>query len=156
MDLWIGIVIVVVGAAAIMRLHGRDFAGHPEFGNFTDAGGVAAGLGKYVRKTAGELFAVALLDASIIGAAAVGLATSYALGDVLGLNHSLHRPVTKAKGFYAVFAGILLTSAIVVLIPGVPLGLLTAGSRSWPACCCRPRPCSCCCCAMTSTCSGHG
>jgi hypothetical protein len=49
------------------------------------------------------------------------------LGDVLGLKHSLHRKVSEAKLFYLVFAGILLISAIVVLIPGSPLGLLTVG-----------------------------
>lgn len=126
-DLWIGIAIVVVGAAAIMGFTAATFAGQPEFGNFTDAGGVAVGLEKYVSKTAGVLFAIALIDASIIGAAAVGLSTSYALGDVLGLKHSLHRKFSDAKGFYAVFAGILLISAIIVLIPGAPLGLLTVG-----------------------------
>ncbi|GAA4038130.1 divalent metal cation transporter [Arthrobacter methylotrophus] len=126
-DLWIGIAIVIVGAGAIMGFTTATFSGQPEFGNFTDAGGVAEGLGKYVGKTAGVLFAVALIDASIIGAAAVGLSTSYALGDVLGLKHSLHRKFSDAKGFYAVFAGILLISAIVVLIPGAPLGLLTVG-----------------------------
>jgi len=35
--------------------------------------GVARGLSKYVGRTAGTLFAIALIDASIIGAAAVGL-----------------------------------------------------------------------------------
>ena len=126
-DLWIGIVIVIVGAAAIIAFTAATFAGHPEFGNFTDAGGVAVGLEKYVGKAAGVLFALALIDASIIGAAAVGLSTSYALGDVLGLKHSLHRKISDAKSFYIVFAGILLISAIIVLIPGSPLGLLTVG-----------------------------
>lgn len=126
-DLWLGIVIVIIGAGAIMGFTAATFAGHPEFGNFTDAGGVAAGLEKYVGKVAGVLFAVALIDASIIGAAAVGLSTSYALGDVLGLKHSLHRKISDAKGFYAVFAGILVISAVIVLIPGSPLGLMTVG-----------------------------
>ncbi|WP_442544854.1 NRAMP family divalent metal transporter [Arthrobacter sp. KN11-1C] len=126
-DLWLGITIVIVGAAAIISFTAATFAGTPEFGNFTDAGGVAVGLEQHVGKVAGVLFALALIDASIIGAAAVGLSTSYALGDVLGLKHSLHRKVSDAKGFYAVFAGVLLLSAIVVLIPGSPLGLLTVG-----------------------------
>jgi NRAMP (natural resistance-associated macrophage protein)-like metal ion transporter len=126
-DLWLGIVIVIVGAAAIIAFTAATFAGRGEFGNFTDAGGVAEGLEKYVGKAAGILFAVALIDASIIGAAAVGLSTSYALGDVLGLKHSLHRKISDAKSFYVVFAGILLISAIIVLIPGSPLGLLTVG-----------------------------
>ena len=126
-DLWIGIVIVVVGATAIMSVTAAAFGGTHGFGNFTDAGGVASGLEKYVSKAAGILFAVALIDASVIGAAAVGLSTSYALGDVLGLKHSLHRKVSEAKGFYAAFAGILVISATVVLIPGSPLGLITVG-----------------------------
>ncbi|MDP9097002.1 MAG: divalent metal cation transporter, partial [Pseudomonadota bacterium] len=125
-DLWIGIVVVLVGATAIIAFTAATFAGHKEFGNFTDAGGVARGLEHYVGKAAGVLFAVALVDASIIGAAAVGLSTSYALGDVLGLKHSLHRKISDAKGFYAAFVGILIGSAIIVLIPGSPLGLLTA------------------------------
>jgi NRAMP (natural resistance-associated macrophage protein)-like metal ion transporter len=126
-DLWIGIFIVIVGATAIIAFTAATFAGHQEFGHFTDARGVAEGLRKYVGRAAGILFAVALIDSSIIGAAAVGLSTSYALADVLGLKHSLHRTVSDAKLFYLVFAGILLISAIVVLIPGSPLGLLTVG-----------------------------
>jgi len=126
-DLWIGIVIVVIGGAALMSVTSGAFTGTPLFGHFTDAGGVAAGLQKYVGKAAGILFAIALIDASIIGAAAVGLSTSYALGDVLGLKHSLHRKVSEAKGFYAAFAGLLILSAVVVLIPGSPLGLITVG-----------------------------
>ena len=73
------------------------------------------------------LFAVALLDASIIGAFAVSLSTAYAIGDVLGLKHSLHRGVRGAKGFYAVYAGLIAVAAAIVLIPGSPLGLLTEG-----------------------------
>jgi Mn2+/Fe2+ NRAMP family transporter len=126
-DLWIGIFIVIVGATAIIAFTAATFAGHQEFGQFTDARGVAEGLRKYVGRAAGILFAVALIDSSIIGAAAVGLSTSYALADVLGLKHSLHRTVSDAKLFYLVFAGILLISAIVVLIPDSPLGLLTVG-----------------------------
>ena len=126
-DLWIGIVIVLVGATAIIAFAAATFGGHQEFGNFTDAGGVAQGLGKYIGKAAGVMFALALIDASIIGAAAVGLSTSYALGDVLGLKHSLHRKISDAKGFYAAFVGVLIGSAVVVLIPGSPLGLLTTG-----------------------------
>ena len=50
-------------------------------GQFTDAGGVAAGLAAYVSPLAGALFAVFLLDAAIIGAVPVTLSTPYAFGD---------------------------------------------------------------------------
>jgi NRAMP (natural resistance-associated macrophage protein)-like metal ion transporter len=129
-DLWIGIVIVVLGAGAMMAFCATAFTGHPQFGQFTDAGGVATGLETYVNRTAGVLFALALIDASIIGAAAVSLATAYAIGDVLGLRHSLHRSPKEAKGFYVVFAGLLAGSAVIVIIPGSPLGLLTEGVQT--------------------------
>ncbi|HEV7449905.1 MAG TPA: NRAMP family divalent metal transporter [Pseudonocardiaceae bacterium] len=129
-DLWIGILIVILGAGAMMAFTTTAFAGHPEFGQFTDAGGVAAGLGRYVNRIAGVLFALALIDASIIGAAAVSLATAYAIADVLGLRHSLHRGPREAKGFYVVFAGLLVAAAVIVVIPGSPLGLLTEGVQT--------------------------
>jgi len=129
-DLWIGIVIVVIGAAAMMAFCAAAFAGHPEFGQFSDAAGVAAGLGTYVNQAAGVLFALALIDASVIGASAVGLSTSYALGDVLGLRHSLHRGVRDAKGFYGVFTGLMVVAAVIVVRPGSPLGLITEGVQT--------------------------
>ncbi|MEX3985258.1 Nramp family divalent metal transporter [Paraburkholderia sp. EG287A] len=124
-DLWIGIAFVIVGAVAMMAFTAALFDGKPEFGNFTDAGGVIAGLHKYVGQTSATIFAVALLDASIIGAAAVSLSTAYAVGDVFKVKHSLHRSVLDAKGFYLVYFGIIALAAALVLIPGSPLGLLT-------------------------------
>jgi Mn2+/Fe2+ NRAMP family transporter len=126
-DLVIGIVIVIVGGIAIMAVSAAAFGGHAGFGQFTDAGGTAAGLAHYASRTVGDLFAIALIDAAIIGAAAVGLATAYATSDVLNLKHSLHRPVRQAKGFYACYAVLIGIAAALVLTPHLPLGLLTQG-----------------------------
>ncbi len=125
LDLWIGIGLVIIGGVAMMAFSAATFAGQPEFGKFADAGAVAAGLGKYVGHAAGIIFALALIDACIIGASAVSLATAYAIGDVLSLRHSLHRKPTEAKAFYAVYCGLIALSAALVLTPGAPLGLLT-------------------------------
>lgn len=129
-DLLFGIVIVIVGGIAMMAFSTSAFSGHPEFGAFTNAGGVASGLGRYVSHSAGIFFAIGLIDASIIGAAAVGLSTSYAVADVLGARHSLHRKPTEAKLFYLVFALLICAAATIVLIPGSPLGLLTEGVQT--------------------------
>jgi Mn2+/Fe2+ NRAMP family transporter len=126
-DLWIGIVIVVIGAAAVMGATAAAFAGTKGAGNFTDSAGLAHGIAAYAGRVAGIVFAIALLDASIIGAFAVSLSSAYAIGDVLGLKHSLHRGIGQAKGFYAVYAALIGGAAAVVLIPGTPLGLLTEG-----------------------------
>src|SRR5262249_2456997 len=95
-DLWIGIVVVVIGGRPLMGARAAAFAGAGP-GQFTDAAGLAAGLAAYAGHAAGAIFAVALLDASMIGAFAVSLSTAYAVGDVLGLKHSLHRGVKQAK-----------------------------------------------------------
>ncbi|GAA2644049.1 NRAMP family divalent metal transporter [Streptomyces lunalinharesii] len=129
-DLWIGIAIVVLGAAALMGCTAAAFAGTAGAGAFTDTAGIAHGLAAHAGKLAGVLFAIALLDASIIGAFAVSLSTAYAIGDVFGIRHSLHRGVGGAKGFYAVYAGLVAAAATIVLLPGAPLGLLTEGVQT--------------------------
>ena len=124
-DLWIGIAIVVVGAAALMGTTAAAFAGHG--GAFTNAAGLADGIAGYAGHVAGALFAVALLDAAVIGAFAVSLSSAYAIGDVLDLKHSLHRGVGQAKGFYVIYAALIGGAAAIVLLPGSPLGLITEG-----------------------------
>jgi Mn2+/Fe2+ NRAMP family transporter len=126
-DLWIGIVIVVVGGATLMGATAAAFAGTKGAGSFTDSAGLARGIAAYAGHVAGVIFAVALLDAAVIGAFAVSLSSAYAIGDVLGLNHSLHRGVAQAKGFYAVYAALICGAAAIVLIPRAPLGLITEG-----------------------------
>ena len=130
LDLWLGIALVIVGAAAIIAFTAATFAGQPEFGNFTDAGGIAVGLEKYVGKAAGVMFAIALIDAAMIGAAAVSLSTAYAIGDTFWAKHSLHRPVSEAKGFYAVYFLLIAVAAAIVLTPNAPLGLLTVAVQT--------------------------
>jgi NRAMP (natural resistance-associated macrophage protein)-like metal ion transporter len=125
LDLWFGIALVIIGAVAMMTFTAATFDGMPEVGNFTDAAGVATGMDRYFGRLPGVLFAVALIDASIIGACAVSLSTAYAIGDVLSLRHSLHRKITDAKGFYSVYCGLIVVAAGLVLVPGAPLGLLT-------------------------------
>jgi Mn2+/Fe2+ NRAMP family transporter len=129
-DLWIGILIVVVGAAALMGATAAAFAGTAAAGHFTDAAGLAHGIAAHAGHVAGVVFAVALLDAAIIGAFAVSLSTAYAVGDTLGLKHSLHRGFRQAKGFYAIYAVLIAVAAAIVLIPRAPLGLIVLGVQA--------------------------
>ena len=129
-DLWLGIVVVVIGAAAMMAFTAAAYAGTSGAGHFTDAGAVAHGLAARGGSLLGKLFALALFDASIIGAAAVSLSSAYAFGDVFGIEHSLHRAPREAIGFQLVYAGLIALSALLVLMPGTPLGLLTNAVQS--------------------------
>ncbi|HLV98706.1 MAG TPA: divalent metal cation transporter [Ktedonobacterales bacterium] len=74
---------------------------------------------------AGALFALFLIDAALIGAAAVTLSTSYAFGDLFNIKHSLHRSLRDGWHFYAIYSVLVLAAAGIVLLPNAPLGLLT-------------------------------
>ena len=128
-DTVLGSVVVIVGAGALIVIANYAARGTPLAGHFTDALGVANALGRH-GAALGALFSIVLLDASIIGAAAVTLATSYAFGDVFGLKHSLHRSFRDAKQFYASYSGLVIVAAVIVLIPGAPLGLITTGVQA--------------------------
>ncbi|WP_068182856.1 NRAMP family divalent metal transporter [Mycobacterium sp. UM_CSW] len=129
-DLIIGIVVVMVGATALMAVTAFGLAGTADFGGFTDAGAVAAGLARHLGGTVGALFAIILLDASLIGANAIGLATTYAVGDALGKRHSLHWKVSEAPLFYGGYAVLLAVSAAVAFSPDHVLGLVTQGVQA--------------------------
>jgi Mn2+/Fe2+ NRAMP family transporter len=122
-DTVLGSFVVVLGAGALMVIAAQAFGGTRLAGHFTDAAAVALGL-QHLGHGLGVMFAILLLDASIIGAAAVTLSTSYAFGDVFNMRHSLHRGFGEAKAFYASYAGLVVVAAGVVLIPGAPLGLI--------------------------------
>jgi Mn2+/Fe2+ NRAMP family transporter len=125
LDTWIGAFVVVIGAAALICVSAFAFGGTRYFGNFTDAGGTAAGLDHVLGGVAGAFFALVLLNASLIGAGALTLSTSYAFGDVFGTKSSLHRSFADAKVFYGIFSALIVGAAAIVLIPGAPLGVIT-------------------------------
>jgi len=129
-DTVIGAFVVVIGAAAIMMATASAFSGTSEFGHYLDGLHVAQGLTKFISPAAGAIFALLLFDASIVGASAVTLATSYAFGDMFGLRHSLHRGVRDAKLFYASYTGMVVLAAAIVLIPRAPLGLITTAVQA--------------------------
>jgi Mn2+/Fe2+ NRAMP family transporter len=129
-DTVIGAFVVVIGAGALIAVTAFAFSGTSDFGHFLDAGAVARELAHHLGSTAGTFFAIVLLNASLIGAAAVTLATSYAFGDVFGAKHSLNRGPLDAKLFYASFTVMVLAAAGVVLIPGAPLGLITTSVQA--------------------------
>ena len=129
-DTVIGSFVTAVAASLIVIVVASAFTGTSLARRFTDAGAVAHGLGNHLGHGTGALYAIVLLNASIIGAASVTLSTSYAFGDIFGLRHSLHRRVRDAKFFYASFTGIVGLAGAIVLIPGAPLGLITVAVQA--------------------------
>ena len=154
-DTVLGALVVVVGAAALVMTGDWAARSTNTAGKFIDAGSIAHLLGQD-RGVLGSLFAIVLMDASIIGAAAVTLATSYAFGDVFGLKHSLHRGFADAKQFYLSYTAMVVLAAAIVLIPGAPLGLMTTAVQALAGLLLPSASVFCCCCATTGKCWGPG
>ena len=133
-DTAIGAVIVVIGASAIMIATAFAFShtgtGAGNANAFTNAYDLAKGLASHAGPAVGAIFSILLIDASIVGASAVTLSTSYAFGDTFGIRNSLHRSWREARQFYAMFTGLVVLAAVFVLIPGVPLGLVTTAVQA--------------------------
>ncbi|WP_163758709.1 Nramp family divalent metal transporter [Mycobacterium botniense] len=128
-DTTLGAFVVALGAAALMMTGDWAARATHSRGGFVDAGTLAHLLGQH-NPILGSVFAIVLLNASIIGAAAVTLSTSYAFGDVFGTKHSLHRSFADAKPFYLSYTAMVVAAAVIVLIPGAPLGLITTGVQA--------------------------
>jgi NRAMP (natural resistance-associated macrophage protein)-like metal ion transporter len=129
-DTILGSFIVVITAGAIVAVGAVGLSRYGGTGAFTNALGVARGLGQHLGHGAGDLFAILLLNASVIGAAAVTLASSYAIGDLSSSHKGLDARFSEAKGFYGGFAGLLVLAGTVSLIPHAPLGLITLGVQA--------------------------
>jgi Mn2+/Fe2+ NRAMP family transporter len=129
-DTAIGTVLFALGAVAVLAACAMAFDGTALHGAFASAGTAAEDLRRRAGAWAGALFAVALLNGSILGAGAVTLSSSYAIGDVTGTRHSLHRPWRDARRFHASYAALVALAAAIVLIPGAPLGIVTTGVQA--------------------------
>jgi hypothetical protein len=116
---------VLFGLVAVAIFSACALMHNPFRGHFVDAGHVATALRHNFGAAAGGLFAAVLLNGSLLGAGAVTLSTSYAIGDATGLRQSLHRSWRDARAFHGSFVALTVLAMTVVLIPNVPFGLVT-------------------------------
>lgn len=77
------------------------------------------------------LFAVGLLNAAIFSVAIIPLSTAYAVCEAFGWEAGLDRTPAQAPVFYGLFLTLLITSALVVLWPGLPLVPIMIASQAF-------------------------
>ena len=65
-----------------------------------------------------------MVNAAVLGTTAISLASAWAYGEVMGWPHSLHKKVSEAPAFYAVYIACVTAAAGIVLIPRMPLQLV--------------------------------
>jgi Mn2+/Fe2+ NRAMP family transporter len=104
--------IVVACAATIFHTQ------HPEIEDVAEA---AKALVPFAGKFAMLLFAAGLINASLMSAAILPLATSYNVCEGMGFESGIDRRFSEAKIFYSLFTGLIVCASGFVLIPGLPL-----------------------------------
>ena len=104
---------IVVACAATLHVKGiREIA---------DAADAAVALAPLVGRFASLLFAVGLLNAALLSAAILPLATAYNVAEGLGLESGVNKRFSEAPAFYWLYTSLIVVGAGFVLIPGLPL-----------------------------------
>jgi Mn2+/Fe2+ NRAMP family transporter len=104
--------IVVACAATLFK------SGH---GQINDAAEAALALKPFAGQFAALLFGVGLVNASLLSAAILPLATAYNVCEGLGFESGVDKSFSQARIFYSLYTFLIVLGAGAVLIPGVPL-----------------------------------
>lgn len=67
------------------------------------------------------LFSIGLLGASVLAGSVLPLASSYSLCEAFGWERGLDKKFKEAPVYYAIFISVIIISALIILIPGLPL-----------------------------------
>jgi NRAMP (natural resistance-associated macrophage protein)-like metal ion transporter len=106
---------IVVTTAATLFAHGQ-----PSQTVFD----VAQSLHPLAGDFAANLFAIGLLNTSLLAAVVLPLTTAYAVCGAFGWERSVTRQVREAPVFFGLFAALVIIGAVAVLVPGMPLLIL--------------------------------
>ena len=104
---------IVLACAATLYVSG--------YRNIGDAADAAAALRPLAGQFAYVLFAVGLVNASILSAAILPLATAYNICEGLGVESGVNKSFGEAPQFYWLYTLLVAGGAAVVLIPRLPL-----------------------------------
>jgi Mn2+/Fe2+ NRAMP family transporter len=120
LDVIVGCIVTDVIAFFIVIACGATIyhSDHPEI---TDVAQAAVALAPFAGKFASLLFAVGLVNASLLSAAILPLATSYNICEGLGFESGIDKRFSEAPIFYWLYTLLVFGGAAIVLIPNLPL-----------------------------------
>jgi Mn2+/Fe2+ NRAMP family transporter len=121
LDTLIGAVFTVGVAGAMMLVANYGY----EHGvTFRDPAQAAAAMLPLAGPLVQHGILLLMVNAAVLGTTAISLASAWAYGEVKGWEHSLHRKVREAPGFYTTYALCVGAAAAIVLVPRMPLQLV--------------------------------
>ena len=110
---------ILIATGATLYTHGIHEIG--------SAAGAARALNPFAGEFAEALFGIGLLGASLLACAILPIATSYVVSESLGYEKGIGRRREEAPVFVGVITAMIAISAIVAVIPGVPVISLLVG-----------------------------
>jgi Mn2+/Fe2+ NRAMP family transporter len=121
LDTLVGAIFTVLVAGAMMLVGNFGFQHHIVF---EDPAQLALAIGPMAGKFVRTAVLLLMVNAAVLGTTAISLASAWAYGEVKGWEHSLHKKMREAPGFYATYIACVGVAATIVLIPHVPLQLV--------------------------------
>ena len=121
LDTLIGATFTVLVAGAMMLVGNY---GYQHGITFEDPAQLAVAFGSLAGHFARNGVLLLMVNAAVLGTTAISLASAWAYGEVKGWEHSLHKKLWEAPGFYATYIACVGAAAAVVLIPHMPLQLV--------------------------------
>ena len=118
-DIAVGCVVTIVVAFFIMVACGSTL--HPNGIQINEAKDAALALKPLAGAIASQVFAFGLFVASVFSATILPLATAFYVSEAFGFEAGIDKKWDEAKEFYILYTGILVVSAIIILIPDAPL-----------------------------------
>jgi Mn2+/Fe2+ NRAMP family transporter len=116
-DLIAGFIIIATGATLYV-------GGIHSIGSAADA---AKALAPFAGQYAELLFGIGLLGASLLAAAILPIATSYAVAESLGFEKGIGRRRDEAPVFIGLITAMIVISTLVAMVPGIPVISLLVG-----------------------------
>jgi Mn2+/Fe2+ NRAMP family transporter len=126
-DIIIGCLMTVIVAFFIMVACGSTL--HPNGVVINEAKDAALSLEPLAGRLASHVFAFGLFVASVFSATILPLATAFYICEAFGFETGIDREWDEAKEFYILYTGILVISAIIILIPKAPLIAISIWSQ---------------------------
>jgi Mn2+/Fe2+ NRAMP family transporter len=118
-DIIVGCVVTVVVAFFIMVACGSTL--YPKGVQVNEAKDAAMALKPLAGQLASQVYAFGLFIASVFSATILPLATAFFISEAFGFESGIDKKWDEAKEFYTLYTGILVISAIIILIPDAPL-----------------------------------
>ncbi|MBI2453663.1 divalent metal cation transporter, partial [Candidatus Peregrinibacteria bacterium] len=118
-DVVIGAVITDIVAAFIMIASAAALFQHGI--HIETASDAARALAPFAGRFAETLFAVGLLNASLLGASIVSLSSAYSICEGLGFESGVDKRFREAPWFYGILTAVIIIGAIPAVFPKAPL-----------------------------------